>query len=111
MAGWLLKKFLMSLYKIFDRAPGRHTEYKKVANAVDKDFPVPFVSHRWIENKQVAKKTVWLTIIDYWKELPKSKQPSSGKPGAIVSYDCLCAALNDPVIPLKLLLSINLQGN
>ena len=38
------------------------------------------------------------TVIDYWKELPKSKQPGSGKPGANVSYDRLCATLNDPLI-------------
>ena len=32
-----------------------------------------------------------------------SKQPGSGKPGANVSFDRLCAALNYPLIPLKLL--------
>lgn len=44
------------------------------------------------------------TVIDYWKELPKSKQPGSGKRGANDSYDRLCASLNGPLIPLKLLL-------
>ena len=63
-----------------------------------------FVSHRWVENKQVPKKTtaVWpkiKTVIDYWKELLKSKKPSGRKPGANFSYDRLCAALNNPHIP------------
>ena len=37
------------------------------------------------------------------KELPKSKQPGSGKPGTNVSYDRLCAELIEAFIPLKLL--------
>ena len=43
------------------------------------------------------------TVIDYRKELPKSKQPARGKPGTNVSYDRLCAELIDAFIPLKLL--------
>ena len=39
-SGWLLKKFLVSLYKISDQTPGRRTDYKNVANAIDKDFPM-----------------------------------------------------------------------
>ena len=42
-----------------------------------------------------------MTIIDYWKKLLRSKEPGSGKPVANVSYDHLCAALNDPLIHLK----------
>ena len=54
--GWLLKKFLVLLYKIFDQAPGRLTENKNAVNAIDKDFPMQFVSHRWVKNV----KTNWL---------------------------------------------------
>ena len=98
----------MSLYNFFDQAPGRRTDNKNVANAIDKDFPLQFVSHRRVKNEQVAKKAiaVWpkvKTITDYWKELLKNKQPDSGKPGSNVSYDRLCASLNDPLIPLKLI--------
>ena len=55
-----------------------------------------FFSHRLFENKQVAKKAIAVvvkrkTVIDYWKELQKSKQPGSGKPGVNCSYDHLCA--------------------
>lgn len=48
--GWLLKKFLVLLYKILDQAPGRLTENKNAVNAIDKDFPMQFVSHRWVKN-------------------------------------------------------------
>ena len=43
-SGWLVKKkFLVSLYKIFDQAPGRRTDFKNVATAIDKDFPTQFL--------------------------------------------------------------------
>ena len=104
------------MYKIFDQTPGRRTDYKNVGNAIDKDFSMQLVSHRWIKNEQVAKKATAMwpkvnTVIHYWKELPKSKQPGSGTRGANDSYDRFCASLNGSLIPLKLLLIHKLQRN
>ena len=48
----------MLLYKIFVQASGRGTDWKNVANAIDRDFPMQFISHRRVENKQVAKKAI-----------------------------------------------------
>ena len=93
-----VKKFLVSLHKIFVQAPGRCTDYKNVANDIDKEFSVQFVSLRWVENKQVSKKAIALwpkvkTVIDYCKVLPKSKQPGSERPEANVSYNSICGRI------------------
>ena len=107
-SGWFVNKFLTALYKIFDQAPGRRADYKNVTQATDQDFPMQFVSHRWVENEPVAKKAniVWpkvKVVTEYWKTLPKSKQPGLGKPGANTSYDRLCSTVSDPLISLKVL--------
>ena len=55
----------------------------------------------------VAKRAreVWqkiAVIFEFWKTLPKSKQPGQGKPGQNTSYEHLCANYKDVLIPLKL---------
>ena len=79
-----------------------------MADATEKDYPVQFVSHRWVENAGVAKKArmVWekmVIITNYWCQLPKSKQPGLGKPGNNTSFDYLRKAVKDPLIPIKVL--------
>ena len=59
-------------------------------------------------NERVAKKAraMWdkiPVIVDYWKTLSKAKQPGQGKLGANTSYDHLCVAHTDVLIPVKLL--------
>ena len=55
-SGWQTKKLLSSLHKIFHEAPGRRADFKTMADATEKDYPMQFVSHRWVENTGVAKK-------------------------------------------------------
>ena len=43
-----------------------------------------------------------LEVVDFWKSLPKSKQPGQGKAGANKSYDTLLLKRNDPLVPVKL---------
>ena len=67
-----------------------------------------FITHRWVENDVVAKKArvIWSKIIEvvsYWQQLPKNKQPGLGQPGANTSYDHLCKAVKDCLVPVKLL--------
>ena len=50
----------------------------------ESEYPLQSCSHRWVENEVVAKKAqvIWpkvVEIIDYWKGLPKGKQPGGGE--------------------------------
>ena len=61
-----------------------------------------------MENDVVAKKAslIWLKLIEvvsYWHQLTKNKQPGPGKPGGNTSYDHLCKAVKDCIVPVKLL--------
>ena len=51
-----LKKLMSSMSKIFHEAPGRHSDYKTVTDDTEKDYPMQFFTHRWVENDVVAKK-------------------------------------------------------
>ena len=67
-----------------------------------------FITHRWLENDVVDKKArvIWSKIIEvvsYRQQLPKSKQTGLGKPGTNTSYDHLCKAVKDRLVPVKLL--------
>ena len=105
---WKLKKLLSSRYKIFHESPSRRADYELITEASENDYPLPFCAHRWVENERVAKKAraMWdkiPVIVDYWKTLSKAKQPGQGKLGANTSYDHLCVAHTDVLIPVKLL--------
>ena len=96
--------------KIFHEAPGRHVDYKTVANATEKDSSLQFITQRWVENYVVANKArmIWSKIIEvvsYWQQLPKIKQPGLRKSGANTSYDHLSKAMKNFVVPFKLLFS------
>lgn len=46
-------------------------------------YPSPFCLHRWLENEYVVKRaeSTWdnfISLINYWKTLPKSKQLGTG---------------------------------
>ena len=43
-----------------------------------------------------------IEVLDYWKGLPKSKQPGRGRPGENKSYDFLLSKMNDLLVPVKL---------
>ena len=48
---------MSSMSKIFHEAPGRRADCKTVTDATEKDYPMQFISHRWVENDAVAKKS------------------------------------------------------
>ena len=105
---WQLKKLMSSMSKIFHETLGGCADYKTVTDAMEKDYPMQFVTHRWVENDVVAKKArvIWSKIIEvvsYWQQLLKNKQPGLGKPGANTSYDNLCKAVKNCLVPVKLL--------
>ena len=83
---WQLKKLMSSMNKIFHEAPERHADYKTVTDATKNDYPMQFITHRWVENNVIVKKArvIWSKIIEvvsYWQHSPKNKQPGLGKPG------------------------------
>ena len=105
---WQPKKLMLSTSKIFHEAPGRRADYKTVTDATENDYPMQFITLRWVENDVVVKKArvIWSKIIEvvsYWQQLPKNKQPGLGKPGANTSYDHLCMAVKDCLVPVKLI--------
>ena len=51
------KKLMSSMSKVFHEAPGRRADYKTVTDFTEKDYSVQFVTHRWVENDVVAKKS------------------------------------------------------
>ena len=68
---WQLKKLMLFMRKIFHEALGRHAHYKTVTYVTEKDYPMQYVTHSWVENDVVAKKTrlIWLKLIEvvsYW---------------------------------------------
>ena len=106
-SNWNIKKHLSAMSKIFYESPSRRSDYEKLTSSTKADFPLPFCTTRWTENAKVAKKAqeVWqkmLQLLDFWKGLPKSKQPGQGKQGGNKSYETLLSHKNDPLILVKL---------
>ena len=102
-----LRHLGIPMYKIFDKSPVRRADYEKIMTAIERDYVLQFCSQRWIENARVAEKAenVWekyLQIIDFWKTLPKSKQPGQGKPGTNKIYDTLLKIASDLLLLVKL---------
>ena len=105
-SSWKLKELLSAMYKIFDENPSRRADYESLTSATDKDYALKFCSHRWIENELVARRAqkIWskyVEIIEFWRGLPKSRQPGKGK-GQNKSFDRLIEHQKDVLVPLKL---------
>ena len=74
------------MYKIFDESSSRRANYEPLTSAADKDYTLKFFSHRCIEIELVARRAqkIWskyVEIIEFWRGLPKCKQPGKGKEG------------------------------
>ena len=103
---WKLKKLLSSVYKIFHESPSRRSDYEALTAATESEYPLKFCGHCRVENENVAwrAREIWpkiIEIVEFWKSLPKSKQPGQGKPGQNTSYEHLCKIYKDSFIPLK----------
>ena len=106
-SGWKINKLLKSIYKIFDESLSGRADYEQSTSALSSDYPLQFCSHRWLENEQVIKRAREIfekikEIIDFWKQLPKSKQPGRGIPAANTIYEHPCSLYKDPLILVKL---------
>ena len=102
--------------KIFHEASGRRADYKTVTDSTEKNYPMEFATHRWVESDVVVKKAklIWSKIIEvgsYWQQLPKNKQRGIRKPRANSSYDYLCMTVKDCLVPVKLIFRGSCQKN
>ncbi|XP_047133532.1 uncharacterized protein LOC124811633 [Hydra vulgaris] len=107
---------MSSMYQIFHESPSRASDYERIAEATGSDFPYMFCDTRWAENQSVAKKAieVWskvVLVVDYWKSLPKSKQPGCGKSGQNTSFKHLSSRTNKVLVPLKLKFFEEISGS
>ena len=75
-----------------------------------------FCATWWAENQSVARKAreVWskvVIMVEYWKSLPKSKQPGCGKPGQNTSFEHLSVRTKEVLVPLKLKFFEEISGS
>ena len=104
---WQLKKLMSFMSKIFHEAPGRGADFKTVTDAMEKDYSMQFITHRWVENDAVWKKprVIWSKIIEvvsYWQQSPKNKAWAR-KTWTNTSYGHLCKAMKYCSVLVKLL--------
>lgn len=55
---WEISHKLSSLYTLFDDVPARRADYELATKSTV--FPLPFCSHRWVENVKVCERTIEL---------------------------------------------------
>ena len=92
---WNLKKLFSSMYQIFHESPSRASDYERMAEATRSDFLHMFCATWWAENQSVGRNarevcSKVVIVVEYWKSLPKSKEPGRGKPGQNTSFEHLC---------------------
>ena len=66
LPGWQVSSFLSSLYYLFKDAPARREDFVTISGS--SLMPLKFVSHRWLENWNGLKESV------YWKRSMKSER-------------------------------------
>ena len=78
---WNIRKILKAVWQIFHDSPARGDDYISVDGSTS--FPYHFCATIWVDSKGVAEraKSLWrhvIKIVNFWKKLPKSKQPKCG---------------------------------
>ena len=91
---WELKNILKGAFNLLHDSPARRDEFISLTGS-DK-FPLYFCMTRWVEDRKVADRLIdiWdniTKIVNWWKKLPKSKQPTCK------SFSNVQAAVNDPL--------------
>lgn len=101
--GWPVDTYLSSLFSLFHDAPARREDFvRETGNSV---FPLPFVSHRWIENVPVLERA-----LATWEQLKRYTEAVSGRRLPVTkcrAYENVCAFLNDQLALAKLNFSLN----
>lgn len=96
---WNIKKLLSHLYKFFKQAPARRTFFTSTTGAVL--FPKSFCGIRWLENKAVAERAIFLwndikKSVYKWEKLSKYDKPSGER------YNTIKRAVSDVLVVAKL---------
>ncbi|CAN8023246.1 unnamed protein product [Ixodes persulcatus] len=101
--GWPVDTYLSSLFSLFHDAPARREDFiRETGSSV---FPLPFVSHRWIENVPVLERA-----LAPWEHLKQYTEAVSGRRLPVPkcrAYENVSAFLNDQLALAKLNFSLN----
>lgn len=101
--GWPVDTYLSSLFSLFHDAPARREDFiRETGSSV---FPLPFVSHRWIENVPVLERA-----LATWEHLKQYTEAVSGRRLPVPkcrAYENVSAFLNDQLALAKLNFSLN----
>lgn len=94
---WQVDKVLQSLHNVFHNTLARREDFPTCTKS--SIFPLPFCGHRWIENLPVVSRAIemWPTVEMYVDAVSQKKLPAP----RTLSYDCLAAARQDPLILAK----------
>ena len=64
-SGWKMKKLMSSVHKMFEESPSPCADYKNITESNDEEFPMLFLSDRWVENEPIASKSYGYVAKDH----------------------------------------------
>ena len=95
---WNIKETLKGSHQLLHDIPARQADYVSLTQS--SEYPLFFCATRWVEDKKVSDGLlcIWqnIKIINFWKSLPKRKQPSSK------SFENVKTVVEDVLTPVKL---------
>ena len=91
---WGIDIVLKALHKLFSESPAKREDFIKLTGT--ETFPLPFCGHRWLENKQVAERTleIWPHITTYIREILKKPKNQVATPN---TFKTVNSAVQDPL--------------
>ena len=97
-ANWTVGNVLKAMHYFLHDSPARKENFISITES--DIMPLPYCGHRWCENDKVCERAavIWdsyTKFLKYCLTVAKSKQPKGKR------YDCLVAALKDPLIRAK----------
>ena len=95
---WNIKETLKGSHQLLHDIPAHQADYVSLTQS--SEYPLFFCATGWVEDKKVSDRLlcIWpnIKIINFWKSLPKRKQPSSK------SFKNVKIAVEDVLTPAKL---------
>ena len=88
------EKVDVSLHKIFEKSPSLSVDYKNITESNDREYPMLFVSNRWVKKEPVAGKARQKYDQRFLKLLTI---------GNNASYDHLVTSVEKLLIPVKII--------
>ena len=103
-SSWKMKELLSAMYKIFNESLSRRADYEILTSATEKDYFLKFCSYWWFENESITRRAQkfmpkYVKITEFWRGLPKSKEPEKGEEGRNNNCDRLVEHQKDVLVP------------